>query len=157
MITIPEVRPASLPSDIHTSRSGPLELPPPARRDSGLNLKQHRPLTAGVRPAEGPPQLLHVGAAAPCTFGIIRVFQKKKKKKSSLRPQAWTTLTCEPNLTHPSRVHLALKQKEKVGVGGEGTLPSCPELSRYSVRSQPKALAAPFRFSFCLAPLFFMS
>lgn len=35
-------------------------------------------------------------------------------------------------------------------------LPSCPELSRYSVRSQPNALAAPFLLSFCLAPLFFM-
>lgn len=35
-------------------------------------------------------------------------------------------------------------------------LPSCPELSRYSVRSQPNALAAPFLLNFCLAPLFFM-
>lgn len=35
-------------------------------------------------------------------------------------------------------------------------LPSCPELSRCSVRSQPNALVAPFLLSFCLAPLFFM-
>lgn len=35
-------------------------------------------------------------------------------------------------------------------------LPSCPELSRCSIRSQPNALSLPFFLDFCLIPLFFM-
>lgn len=35
-------------------------------------------------------------------------------------------------------------------------LPSCPELSRCSIKSQPNALSLPFFLDFCLIPLFFM-
>lgn len=91
------------------------------------------------------------------------MFKKKKKKHSERSGLEYINLGIEGNTPYESpSLSLSLKQKEagwgvEGGEGGEGTLPSCPELSRYSVRSQPKALAAPFRFSFCLAPLFFMS